>query len=196
MRTNGDGSADNFLNVPRSTEEPPGNPLSITDAFCIDAIDVDSSLEGEMKKVIDSTIADVMRIDDEWRQRYADTVIDFGCPYPPIDYTKHPYGRLVDEESYYDAYIYILPRERLTSYFNSEEFKRSATSSAHLTAEESSCSADACAQTAYGLYLTPEALSDPDLYLIDLCWAIGAGMPEETDWPPNVCNTHLTSPTP
>lgn len=175
---------------------PTGNPLSITDAFCIEAVGVDSSYEGEMKEVIEATIAEL----DFWRHRYAETVIDFGCPYPPIDYTKHPRGRLVDAESYYDAYIYILPLDTIERYFSVSEIGFASnvirkSPRVHLTAEEMTCAGDSCAQVSYGLYLTPEDVPDRNLYLDELCWAIGAGMPEYTDWPPNPCNNYRASPT-
>jgi DNA-binding CsgD family transcriptional regulator len=203
VQTSDKRSSEDSLSIQPPVRELPDNLPGPTDAFCIEAIDVDDSYREVMKYAIEGTIADLERIGGFWDGAYANTVIDFGCPYPPINHAEQPTGRIVEAVGHYDAYIYILPRDILNDYFGSDYSDKLPRdigvrhAEVYLTAEETRrTGVDTSVQSAYGLYLSPEVLSDQDLIQNDLCWAIGAGMPEYTNWPPNICNGYRTAPTP
>ncbi|HLB27206.1 MAG TPA: hypothetical protein VJN32_06110 [Dehalococcoidia bacterium] len=158
-------------------------------AICVQAVGVDSSLEGKAKASVEAALIEVAK-HPRWDASglgVAPPIADTGCPSPPsvlrpgVEIEQMGKGRIfvlpfpcVEEASYYRLFVFILPPAELERIFG-EDYEQT------LSQQEAFCGGQyGNMGVTGGLYLTPADLDDTQLLAEKLKRAVGLWYP--TRW--------------
>jgi len=160
-----------------------GGPLHTANrdrlAICVDAIGIDTDIEGTAKTGIEDALKDVANHpfwDDAGLDQQS-PVVHIGCPQPPVVFQPgveiislgekgihvEP-GRVVSEASYYRVFVYIISPGELERIFHGGPPEAT---------EESFRRGDNITGVTLGLYLTQDQLQSPEYLVRWLTKAVG-----------------------
>lgn len=145
----------------------PSNQLTI----CVDALGDVENVELEAVRTVDTILKTKVAEHEFWDQgfpQFRPPEIDAGCPFDPdVGGT----GRRVDNPSYHSEAVFIVSQDEMDRIEWAPGWL--------MTSEEFTCSGDACGEVTGGLYLSPDALSDPPFLTDMLEKAIGLERPDD-----------------
>jgi hypothetical protein len=156
-------------------------------AICVQAVGLDSSLEGKAKASVEAALIEVAK-HPRWEASglgVAPPVADTGCPSPPavlrpgVEIDRQGKGRIfvlpfpcVEEASYYAEFVFILPPAELERVFGKDP-------ELTLADQETFCGEGGSVGVTGGLYLTAADLGDTHLLAEKLKRAVGLWYPSE-----------------